>query len=380
MTLDLLVRDLGPADIATIRSLFRAGLMSCVRPEDGVLYDEFEAYVARSLNSDFAADTILECYTKAARSAYLVAEDRSTRKVVGGVGMHPVEVGDPEFAMTLPEVERSKVCEVRRMTVDIHWQRCGIAQLLMEALEDRARVHKYEIMRAVTSSQQQAACRLYDRRGFTRSKLIAHSPELTLVPFTKCISTRPLLVRDCTAQDEEALRALLAAGIMGYVTPEDGQIFKEFGDYTKAALASDFSDIVGNYVKAPRSAYLIAEDPTTGRIVGGVGLHPVEVGDPGYAANLSLEQRSQVCELRRMTVDSMFRRRGVGSQLLQLFEARAIQLGYRSIHLTTASNQTTTPAFYAACGFALEKATNPTVLPHQAIPLHHFVKRLASAL
>ena len=67
--------------------------------------------------------------------------------------------------------------------------------------------------------------------------------------------------------------------------------------YVESNLAGDFADISQNYVQRPRSAYLVAVSGD--KVVGGVGLHPVEVADNDYAQTLSEADRETTAELRR---------------------------------------------------------------------------------
>ncbi|MFG6431261.1 GNAT family N-acetyltransferase [Roseateles sp. LYH14W] len=62
------------------------------------------------------------------------------------------------------------------------------------------------------------------------------------------------------------------------------------------------------------------------------------------------------CELQQLWVHDGYRRRGLGRQLLQAFEARAEARGCQTIYLETFSFQA--PAFYRALGYdvALELA------------------------
>lgn len=57
----------------------------------------------------------------------------------------------------------------------------------------------------------------------------------------------------------------------------------------------------------------------------------------------------ECCELQQLWVDPAYRRRGVGSKLVRLFEARAAERGCRTFYLDTFSFQA--PAFYRKLGY-----------------------------
>jgi ribosomal protein S18 acetylase RimI-like enzyme len=57
----------------------------------------------------------------------------------------------------------------------------------------------------------------------------------------------------------------------------------------------------------------------------------------------------ECCELQQLWVDPAYRRRGIGSKLVERFEARAAERGCRTFYLETFSFQA--PAFYRALGY-----------------------------
>lgn len=57
----------------------------------------------------------------------------------------------------------------------------------------------------------------------------------------------------------------------------------------------------------------------------------------------------ECCELQQLWVDPAYRRRGIGSKLVRLFEARAAERGCRTFYLETFSFQA--PDFYRSLGY-----------------------------
>lgn len=57
----------------------------------------------------------------------------------------------------------------------------------------------------------------------------------------------------------------------------------------------------------------------------------------------------ECCELKQLWVDPAYRRRGIGTKLVRLFEGRAAERGCRTFYLETFSFQA--PAFYRKLGY-----------------------------
>ena len=68
----------------------------------------------------------------------------------------------------------------------------------------------------------------------------------------------------------------------------------------------------------------------------------------------------QCCELQQLWVEPSYRRRGIGTQLIQAFEARAREHGCSTFYLETFSFQT--PRLYELLGYTV--AYEHKVYPH----------------
>ena len=71
----------------------------------------------------------------------------------------------------------------------------------------------------------------------------------------------------------------------------------------------------------------------------------------------------QCCELQQLWVEPSYRRRGIGTQLIQAFEAPAREHGYSTFYLDTFNFQT--PRLYELLGYTV--AYEQKVYPHGII-------------
>jgi N-acetylglutamate synthase-like GNAT family acetyltransferase len=83
----------------------------------------------------------------------------------------------------------------------------------------------------------------------------------------------------------------------------------------------------------------------------------------------------QCCELQQLWVEASYRRRGIGTQLIQAFEARAREHGCSTFYLETFSFQT--PHLYELLGYTV--AYGHKVYPH-GIVKYVMVKHNQSAI
>ena len=110
-----------------------------------------------------------------------------------------------------------------------------------------------------------------------------------------------MIVRSVQREDEDALRTLFARGMSDAHEGQPASIVQSVEQYTAYNLKNDFADITQNYTaEGSRATFLVAD--IDGVVAGGVGLHPVELGDAAYAQTLSNDERLCTAELRRMTV------------------------------------------------------------------------------
>ena len=189
-----------------------------------------------------------------------------------------------------------------------------------------------------------------------------------------------VVVRDAVPEDEDRLRMLFAAGMADAHAHQPELYETTVKGYTEHNLQEDFADITKNYVHKERSAYLVAV--IDGTVVGGVGLHPVEVADAGYALTLTDTARESTAELRRMTVDANYRNQGIAKALIQHFEEVALRFGYNTIHLTTGKVMEKAWVMYERRGFVcIEEFTvgSPTSGGQAGYPVKRYSKTISAA-
>jgi GNAT superfamily N-acetyltransferase len=106
--------------------------------------------------------------------------------------------------------------------------------------------------------------------------------------------------------------------------------FNGMDKYVHHSIASDLSDISKHYL-TNGGTFLVAEDSLTGRIVGMVAGENKE--------DDNIVDSSGKFELRRMSVDTPFQRRGLGRQLVHCLEERLRKSGCTHLFLTMSSLQ-----------------------------------------
>src|SRR5215467_5417009 len=111
-----------------------------------------------------------------------------------------------------------------------------------------------------------------------------------------------------------------------------------FDEYIAVALNGELKQLQDVFSEAKRNAFWVVE--AGGTIVGTFGI----------------EARSDdTTELRRMYLDRSFRGRGIAQQMLYAAEARARDLGFSRMILSTAEVQKAAIAFYRKRGYQLIK-------------------------
>ena len=97
-------------------------------------------------------------------------------------------------------------------------------------------------------------------------------------------------------------------------------------------------------------------------IAGIVGIQPTEV--------------EEEAELRRMSVSSSARRRGIGRRLLETTEDFCREKGYRRICLSTVGILQPALAMYGGNGYTTMKEEPYGDGPHRPLTVHYLVKEL----
>ncbi|CAF3256377.1 unnamed protein product [Rotaria socialis] len=156
------------------------------------------------------------------------------------------------------------------------------------------------------------------------------------------LTTPSIIIRSYQADDLSACQALIIDANKDYENPIE---------YYNLAFQTDMADIEKSYLQVPNAHWWVAVSTEDNRIVGQVALQPLHLGDPSYYKCLPLEERDQICELRRMSVHPTVQRLGIGSRLLETLLSFAREHGYRQVHLTTLTNMSKACSYYEKLGF-----------------------------
>ena len=100
--------------------------------------------------------------------------------------------------------------------------------------------------------------------------------------------------------------------------------------YVRKSIETDLADIPKLYIQKGGS-FLVAQETSTGRIVGIVG------GE--------IKEEKGKFELRRMSVDGLVQCNGIGRRLTSALEERLVKAGCRHLFLTTSSLQVRTSTY-----------------------------------
>ena len=138
-------------------------------------------------------------------------------------------------------------------------------------------------------------------------------------------------IRQFRQEDADDVRRLFAEGQRQF----SAGVEQEIETYIEDSLAGDLADIAGNYLQ-PGSNFWVADSGD--QVIGMVGVQ---------------RKDAATYELRRMAVDSRWRRRGVARKLLDTAETFARQQGYAGIVLSTITPLQPAIALYEGTGYKL---------------------------
>ncbi|MCX6549083.1 MAG: GNAT family N-acetyltransferase [Holophagaceae bacterium] len=136
-----------------------------------------------------------------------------------------------------------------------------------------------------------------------------------------------LTLRPIRPEDDAAMASVIRA-----VMPEFG------ADGPGFAIHDPEVDHMSAAYSGPGAAYFVVVD-STGQVVGGAGVAPLEGGEPG------------VCELRKMYFLPEARGQGMGDALLRHCLAEARDRGHRTCYLETLSGMDRAIGLYRKLGF-----------------------------
>jgi GNAT superfamily N-acetyltransferase len=170
----------------------------------------------------------------------------------------------------------------------------------------------------------------------------------------------PVAIRVYGNADYEAVVALFTR-INRELAP--AAMRERFEEYIATSTTGELSHLRDIFSEAKRNAFWVVT--IDGQIVGMFGI----------------ESRSEdSTELRRMYLDRAYRSRGIAQHMLQCAEARARDLGFEKLILSTAEIQEAAIAFYRKSGYQLVRTeladTMSTKTVGGGIKRFHFEKAL----
>ena len=163
-------------------------------------------------------------------------------------------------------------------------------------------------------------------------------------------------IREFGPQDLELVQGLFASGLIEFAGENEHGVKR----YVERALEDDMADIPHHYQTRPGGNFWVVEYQNS--LVGHVGIQP--------------SNKENEAELRRMSVSSSVRRRGVGRRLLETTEDFCRSMGYSRITLSTVEFLRPALAMYHNHGYMLVKVDPYRVPPDGQINVHHLVKEL----
>ena len=161
-----------------------------------------------------------------------------------------------------------------------------------------------------------------------------------------------IIIRSFQTRDLETVRTLFSQGLMEFAQGYE----REVGGYIQESLNDDLTDIDASYMDDPANHFWVADED--GEVKGMVGVQ---------------RRSGQEAELRRMSVASTARRRGIGLMLLKTVEAFCRDRGHQRIQLTTVSLLEPAIAMYRRFGFELTGEES-----YGRISAQHYVKDLTN--
>jgi putative acetyltransferase len=140
---------------------------------------------------------------------------------------------------------------------------------------------------------------------------------------------------------------------------------EQFEQYVATGIDGELKHLPDIFTAARRNAFWVVE--ADGRIVGMFGIEACDLDRT---------------ELRRMYLDKLYRGRGIAQRMLAYAEARARELGFTKIILSTAEVQNAAIAFYRKSGYRLVRTERDYTMSRKTVggglTRLHFEKELQS--
>ena len=153
-------------------------------------------------------------------------------------------------------------------------------------------------------------------------------------------------IRRYQAQDKDSVIHLFRQFMADLTLSDQSSIFQS---YVQRAIDEELNHIDKYYLRRKGNEFLVAEES---HVIGMVGIE---------------KHSKSIAELRRMVVDHLSRRRGVGRYLLARAEEHCGRFGYRQIILNTSELQQPAMRFYEANGYTLTRTESASIQTHKNV-------------
>ena len=376
-------------EIKRVKEIFSIGMRTYADPlpVGSVVKRNYLNYIEHSCNDDLSK--INEVYFEKGGSFWVCVDQRnnsnnnSTKNIVGIVGVEHIN---------------ENVCELRRMSVDPSARKGGLGTKLCRVVEEYGAANNYTELILGTGSIMHAAIGLYHRAGFEdygESPIGENSEELEAVgeqffgikfrkpltsndgrwifqPFEKHhhLTNPPLAlkseytrvppkpapikgvyevskelekssfrIRTFRNEDLEHVKRIFTAGMRLYCNPLPvGSVVKKMWlNYIDHSLHDDLSNIDKVYFNNGKGHFWVVVDlKNNNQVVGCVGVE---------------HKSDDLCELRRMSVDTNARKGGLGTKLVRVVEEFAAQNNYKTLYLSTGCIMSPAIGLYHRTGF-----------------------------
>ncbi|TMW63725.1 hypothetical protein Poli38472_002666 [Pythium oligandrum] len=166
----LLVRTFQPQDLEAVQKLFQSTHLeySC---------KAVKRFVQNRVRSGDLAD-VNAAFLVEPRSHFWVVES-DAQEIIGCIGLKPRSASEGATDSTL------KTAELCRLSVHKNWRRRGVASLLVNTLEQFARVNRYNGIYLETIESMKSAQQFYAARGYEEAAQRVKFSTFTLVSFSK---------------------------------------------------------------------------------------------------------------------------------------------------------------------------------------------------
>lgn len=221
--------------------------------------------------------------------------------------------------MLRPLANHSRSGEVKRLYVRSDYRGQGIAESLMQALEENAKRSGMQWLYLDTKDDLKPAIRFYERHGYCRCDRYNDNPQATIF-MRKQIANEEVFVRTFHPGDEHAFRVLNEAWISTYFAIEERD--REVLDNPVDIILKRGGQIL----------FAICGD----KAIGCCALVPMEDGS---------------FEVSKMTVEEQERGHGVGRKILQAVVDYAKNQGIRRLYLETNDRLKNAIHLYEELGF-----------------------------